>query len=87
MSPGVQSSQQTRHVAPNAGLMLTQRRRRWVNISLALGPRIVFAVLAQRRRLWANISSVNVSCLLGSSWNSRHTFTALQSQKTVSAHM
>ena len=27
---------------PNAGLMLAQRRRRWANISPALGQRVVF---------------------------------------------
>ena len=33
---------------PNAGLMLAQRRRRWANISPALGQRVVFAGIGLR---------------------------------------
>ena len=35
---------------PNTGLMLGQRRRRWANISPALGQRLVFDRLQDRNR-------------------------------------
>ena len=41
---------------PSAGLMLAQRRRRWVNISPALGQRLVFSGLTSRDRIIEVIS-------------------------------
>ena len=37
------SSTASKKHSPNAGLMLTQRQRRWVNIKPTLGERLVFS--------------------------------------------
>ena len=40
---------------PNAGLLLAQRRRRWVNISPALSQSLVFTGNKHRKKRWCNM--------------------------------